>query len=384
MSVCIIHNTLWAKYKAAVFIDIQRISIELGLDVRFVQIAETENDRISLSAVDKAYHQYDYELLCSGAIEQNSWFTRSARLIRYLTSKKFKFVIIPGYYRPEYWFVLVYCLLKGIKIGLFCDSTYFDSHPSGVRLFLKRTFVRFCDIFFGYGERSFDYLVFLGADPTRIHIRCQAAALPNDYSPENVMRERLRKRYLEPVSTVLYVGRLSREKDLLTLLKAWEVISDKRPSVRLDLIGSGPQERELKLVVESMRLQSRVRFLGAKDIDEIYDAYTEADLLVLPSMREPWGLVVNEALSFGCPVVVSDRCGCVPELVHDGKTGFQFRGGDSDDLSDKIGRALDRFSKNDQYSRYCIEVMQGYTSVQAAQQVLAGCQAVLARTSPKN
>ncbi len=380
MSVCIIHNILWSKYKAAVFNELQCISIKSNVSMKFVQIAETENDRIGLSSVDKECHKYDYKLLCSGSIEKNSWIKRSSRLINYLESQEWRLVVIPGYYRPEYWAALMYCLLKGIKIGLFCDSTYSDAYTHGLRLLLKRFFVRFCDVYFAYGIRSHEYLVFLGADPNRIKTRCQAAALPSNYSPEEIIRKRIKKRNLESACTVLYVGRLSPEKDLITLLNAWKVVSVKWPSASLDIIGSGPQERDLKLLVESMGLLSRVRFLGAKDIDTIYDAYTSSDLLVLPSMREPWGLVVNEALSFGCPVVVSDRCGCVPELVHDGKSGFQFRAGDAEDLSDKIDRALDHFSKNDDYASYCIELMRAYTSANAAQQILAGCQSALART----
>ncbi|WP_295441486.1 glycosyltransferase [Sphingorhabdus sp. EL138] len=382
MNTLIMHNTLWSKYKAAVFTQLEIIAFESFIDFNFVHIAETEDDRVSLSSVDYESHKYNYELLCSGTIESNWWPKRSFRLIKYLNSKKWNLVLIPGYYRPEYWIALVYCLIKKIKIGLFCDSTKFDSHSSSARLFLKRIFVFFCDGYFAYGRRSSDYLRFLGADSKVIFERCQAAALPGDYSAKNIIRRRQNIRNSTSVFKVIYVGRLSPEKDLLTLLKAWAVVSDKWPSAQLDLFGSGPQDRELKRSVESMGLSAQVRFLGAKEIADIYDAYIAADLLVLPSMREPWGLVVNEALSFGCPVVVSDRCGCVPELVLDGQTGFQFRGGDPVDLAVKIDRALERFYKNGEASRHCTEHMEKFTSVIAAQQILDGCQKLLAGPTP--
>jgi glycosyltransferase involved in cell wall biosynthesis len=382
MNVLIIHNTLWSKYKAEVFNQLDVIADDSHLDIYFVQIAETENDRLTLSSVDYACHKYDYKLLCSGAVEKNWWPNRSAKLLKYLNSKKWEIVIIPGYYRPEYWITLIYCWINRIKIGLFCDSTKFDSHSSGVRLFFKRMFVRFCDIYFGYGARSRDYLSFLGADPELIFSRCQAAALPSNYSAEDVMRRRENIHNLVSNIKVIYVGRLSPEKDLLTLLKAWEAVVDKWPTAELDLFGSGPQEGALKRCVENMGLNTRVRFLGAKESDEIYDAYIAADLLVLPSIREPWGLVVNEALSFGCPVVVSDRCGCVPELVLDGQTGFQFRGGDPVDLADKIDRALHRFVGNGEASRYCTAHMNGYTSFLAAKQILNGLEIITVEPTP--
>ena len=63
-------------------------------------------------------------------------------------------------------------------------------------------------------------------------------------------------------------------------------------------------------------------------MEEIGRLFERGAALVLPSHSEPWGLVVNESLSYGCPVVVSDICGCVPDLVLDGVTGYSFPVGD--------------------------------------------------------
>jgi glycosyltransferase involved in cell wall biosynthesis len=100
------------------------------------------------------------------------------------------------------------------------------------------------------------------------------------------------------------------------------------PGARLNIAGSGVLADELKRRAGELGLESAVMFLGTKSPDDIGRLLMESDVMVLPSHTEPWGLVVNEALSYGCPVVVSHICGCVPELVRDGVTGYSFPAGD--------------------------------------------------------
>jgi glycosyltransferase involved in cell wall biosynthesis len=95
--------------------------------------------------------------------------------------------------------------------------------------------------------------------------------------------------------------------------------------------------------------------------------------MVLPSRQEPWGLVVNEALSYGCPVVVSDACGCVPELVRDGVTGFVFPTGDVEALSAAMHRAIALNDDRVGTARHCLELISLYTPERAAAEILKGC-----------
>jgi glycosyltransferase involved in cell wall biosynthesis len=84
-------------------------------------------------------------------------------------------------------------------------------------------------------------------------------------------------------------------------------------------------------------------------------------------------LVVNEALSYGCPVVVSSACGCVPDLVRDGLTGYSFEVGNVDDLV-KAMDAVRSFSDNrEAVARRCLDVVSEYTPERASSQILDGC-----------
>jgi len=99
--------------------------------------------------------------------------------------------------------------------------------------------------------------------------------------------------------------------------------------------------------------------------------------LVLPSRSEPWGLVVNEALSYGCPVVVSDRCGCVPELVIEGVTGYGFETGDIEALSAAL-LSVSRLSEDRATTAgKCIDVVSAFTAERAASRMLEGCTQLL-------
>jgi glycosyltransferase involved in cell wall biosynthesis len=137
---------------------------------------------------------------------------------------------------------------------------------------------------------------------------------------------------------VLYAGRLVREKGIETLTAAWRR-ADLGPGARLALAGSGPLEQAMR------RDALDARLLGHVDPGDLPALYAAADVLVLPSIhtasfREPWGLVVNEAMLQRTPVVTSDAVGAAAGgLVRDGRNGFVVPAGDADALATRL-RAL--------------------------------------------
>jgi glycosyltransferase involved in cell wall biosynthesis len=94
-------------------------------------------------------------------------------------------------------------------------------------------------------------------------------------------------------------------------------------------------------------------------------------------LREPWGLVVNEALNHGCPAVVSDSCGCVPELVIDGVTGYAFGSGDIGSLRRSMLRALEAFADPATTAAQCMKVIQHFDPPSAAANIARGCATML-------
>ena len=104
------------------------------------------------------------------------------------------------------------------------------------------------------------------------------------------------------------------------------------------MVGEGPMRAEIE--AEIQRTGAPVRLLGFFNQSEMPEAYALADVLVLPSETETWGLVVNEALACGLPAVVSSGVGCAPDLVEPGATGETYPMGDVDALAVAMERAL--------------------------------------------
>ena len=122
---------------------------------------------------------------------------------------------------------------------------------------------------------------------------------------------------------VLFSGKLIAKKNPLDLLKAFNIASIERGI--LIFLGDGVLMDELRKYVEEHKLEHKVLFAGFKNQTELPDYFLAADLFVLPSgMNETWGLVVNEAMNYGLPVIVSDLVGCVSDLVDNKKNGYTY------------------------------------------------------------
>jgi glycosyltransferase involved in cell wall biosynthesis len=374
MHISIYHNILWSKYKGGVFSQVYVQSKARGIGTSFIQIAETDDERVALGDVDLSYHQYPFRLLFRGAYGQPSRWRRAITLVQDVFKNSSDLVVMPGYHRVEYWAMLFVCILLRRKRAVFCDSTEFDRPKANWKEFAKRLFFSGCDGFFCYGIRSKEYLLKHGAEESKIVFRCQAAALPHEYDPADVLaRYEALPRPASKVLRFTYVGRLSIEKGIFDLLEAFREVHAKASDARLDLVGAGPMREELMARVAELKLEHVVSFLGAKSINEIAELFIKSTALVLPSHSEPWGLVVNESLSYGCPVVVSDVCGCVPDLVVDGVTGYSFEVGDIEALSRAMLSTIEIAADRAAVARQCLEVVSQFTPNRAAAQILDGC-----------
>lgn len=379
MRVAVYHNILWPKYKGAIFSELHELGREAGLEISFVQIAETEGERAALGKVDLSYHRYPYRLLFNGAYSVVPMRKRVFALLRDLLRYPAELVVIPGYDRPEYWMMLLVCIVTRRRRAVFCDSTLYDRMRTSWKESAKRWFFSRCDGVFGYGIRSKEYLMTYGVTEEKIRFRCQAAALPPSYDVTAVRAAyQTQPDRAATLPKFLYVGRLSVEKGLMDLLQALSRFRETQGDATLDLVGAGSQEQHLAAEAERLGLENLVRFLGPKNMEDIAGLLVSSVALVLPSRSEPWGLVVNEALSYGCPVLVSNVCGCVPELVIDGVTGYSFEAGNINALCDRMSAAVALSLNRSGVAEHCMRLIAEFTPRHAAAEILAGCTHMLA------
>ncbi len=224
-------------------------------------------------------------------------------------------VLVGGWNQPAFWTALTWAQAARKPAIAWVESTANDSRPTRA----KRLLLRSCAAIVVPGSAAAAFVRSLVPD-ARIVVAPNAvdgalfASRVTDRSPEGF--------------SVLYVGRLSPEKGVDVLLKAFD--GD------LVIAGSGPDEARLRALASP-----RTRFLGHVDRDELPALYAAADALVLPSLSEPWGMPLNEAAAAGLPLIATDAVGAAHDLIEEGVNGFRVPAGDVEALRTALRRLAD-------------------------------------------
>lgn len=152
-------------------------------------------------------------------------------------------------------------------------------------------------------------------------------------------RQAAREKYARGVPLIVFAGRLEWEKGIHTLLDTMLLVRRQFRDVRLVVAGRGGKESELHRVAQRLRLGDTVEFTGWLPEDELHALIAAADVSIVPSLYEPFGLVALEAAALGTPVIVSESGG-LAEFADDGRVALTFHPGDPDALADAIASAL--------------------------------------------
>jgi len=208
-----------------------------------------------------------------------------------------------------------------------------EDHPQsyihGVERWITNRSDRVIACSYYMGEQIADIF---GVDEDRVTV------IPNGIDPDELQPqdgpelERLRAEFAAPDERlVLLVGRLVYEKGFQIALEALPALIERLPGTRFVVAGSGTHERELRSQAAELGLGEHGKFLGWIGDDVLHSLYRIADVCVVPSIYEPFGLVALEAMASGCPCIAADTGG-LREVVPDGEVGLRFRAGDPDDL----------------------------------------------------
>lgn len=316
--IIILHNII-SPYKTLLFNELYK----LCNDIKILYMAEKESNREW--EIKKDELKFPYEIMFKEVLDDVSPLTIAIETWKRLNTLNPDVLIMCGYSYVSYWAGLFWAKKNKKKIILWSASNEDDHKRVFYKEFIKSFFVRRCDAYSVYGKRSRDYLIKLGAKEDKIFI--VGTNTDNDFYYNETMKWRkerstLVKNFGIPERNFLYIGRFSHEKNILRLLDAYRDLKCGE-EWGLILLGSGPQKEEIERYIEAYQIKN-VFMPGFKQKEEIPQYLAVSDVLVLPSVSEPWGLVVNEAMACGLPVLVSHRCGCVPELVHPGINGYMF------------------------------------------------------------
>jgi glycosyltransferase involved in cell wall biosynthesis len=233
-------------------------------------------------------------------------------------------IVCGGYNYIASWIALRWSERKGLPFYLWVESTTRDLRTGQKWIeAMKRSFLSRCAGFIVPGEASRQYLTGYGMPAERIYFAPNA--IDNDLFSNGADEARrnassLRSELGVPSSYFLFVGRLVKEKGIFELLDAYSALSAKvRQEFGLVFVGDGPCRFELERMAQSAG--DNIKVVGFAHREKLADYYGLADIFVFPTHTDPWGLVVNEAMACGLPVICSDAAGCSADLVEDGWNG---------------------------------------------------------------
>ena len=277
-------------------------------------------------------HNYNHIFLF-----QKSKINGLLNLIKLFNLNKNEIIIVGGYGMLIEIFSILFLKFKKIDFVLNSDGGFINK--GRLKTIVKKILIKSASYYLSSGVNSSRTLNHYGANNLKIHeyhfTSLSKIDLLNKILSDKILLE-LRKSYnLKPnICYGIFVGQLISRKGLDILVSAVSTISNK--SMEFLIIGDGEQRIKLENLVDSLSLRSRIHFLGNKSKNEVLNYLRISDIFIAPSREDIWGLVVNEALSNGLALLVSDKVGSAYSLINQGKNGYLFENENVKQLSELI------------------------------------------------
>lgn len=307
-----------------------RLKAAAGL-VQLLAIEASANDNTYAWDVVKsrdAFHSITlFENLDAG---QLTWDEVRTRVEQALNDFQPQVVVVPGWAERWVLTVLQWCLRRRVPTVVMSESTALDAPRQWLKEAVKRRIVSLFDAGLAGGKPQRDYLLQLGLPSSNVFTGYDV--VDNDYFVDGAEKVRqneaaLREKYRLPPKYFFASSRFVEKKNLSRLLEAFAAYRDAmEPQLwSLVLAGDGPLRARLNEKCRALGLDEHsVHLPGFIQYDVLPVYYALASGFVHASTTEQWGLVVNEAMASGLPVLVSNRCGCASDLVEENVNGWTF------------------------------------------------------------
>lgn len=325
--------------------------------------------------------EFDLEVyFCANQNEERSkdWFCKSGALsfdvLNNPTSKK-KFQKALCNIK-QYDFVLAYNAvtvpsIKAIFCCKLCGVPYFVNNDGAlphrsnmVKKRLKRFLYRGAQLCFASGNTSKQYFLANGVKEEKIRIHNFTSLTKEDILPapmSEAERRALREKreLVQNKVYVMTVGQFIERKGFDLLLQAWNLLKD-TANAELLLIGGGGKRTEYEAYIKEHTLKN-VTIIDFLKKEDLFDYYKASDLFVFPTREDIWGLVINEAMACGLPVISSDMCVAAQELISHGENGFLYPVLDIDQMAKCLQNLIQDATLRQQIAKNNIDKIQGNT-----------------------
>lgn len=307
----------------------------------------TDRDEFKVLEFAKDAHFHRHTLFPKSDSQESSL---SQRMVEKLDEIHPDVVCVSGWGLKVSLAAMKWAVTRSVPIVMLSESNEFDDARSPIKEWIKRRLVSLCSAGLAGGSPQADYLVKLGLPHERVFFGYDV--VDNGFfktEGEGQKAKGLSKTLLNQTSPYfLACARFGAKKNLPGLIRAYSRYREKallstldsRLSTLFDLViaGEGEQRLEIERTIRECGVCDHVHLVGAKGYEELPTYYAHAGAFIHASTTEQWGLVVNEAMASGLPVLVSNRCGCAADLVREGENGWTFDPTNEEQMSDLMQR----------------------------------------------
>ena len=309
---------------------IKNVHDEIGAKYRFLKSTSTASREIE------------------NALRTQSFFSQIR--ILYEDFRNSDFIIFNGFYKRELWFFVFLNLFSRNKVQIGLESDTLLNIPKNTfKKSLKRFFLSFLfrkDFMYG----------FPGGFGSHTNLFKYYGMMDNKIItfPMVIDNSKFQKKEDNSIFTFLFVGRFIKIKNINLILKSFLKLPQEK--IQINLVGEGDLFDELSARYN----KPNILFLGKQYGDDLVNAYKNADCLILASKSDQWGLVVNEAMASGLPVISSKFVGANYDLIENKDTGLIFDPEKEDDLTKKMLEMYQDKVQYEQFSNNAYNLMHNY------------------------
>jgi glycosyltransferase involved in cell wall biosynthesis len=300
-------------------------------------------------------------------------------IVREVASGRFDVLWVHGYAHATTWLAAAAARARGMRVLIRDEQTLLHGRSVHKRVLkagaLRALYSQSSGLYIGEENRR--YFAYYGMPAERMY--------PARYCVDNryyrdlatalrPRRDEIRFRFgiVSSAPVVLFCGKLIEKKQPLMLVEPFARVRAQQPCSLL-IAGDGALGAAAEALVARLAVPD-VHFAGFLDQHELPFAYAAADIFVLPSaLHETWGLVVNEAMNFGLPIVVSDKVGCAQDLVRDSENGFVVAHESPEELAHAIERLVSDGALREAFGSESLRIIERYSVEACADGVVAAC-----------
>lgn len=280
-------------------------------------------------------------------------------IIKHIKKYKYDMIVVGGYSTPTGMLTIKYLKDKKIPFILNCDGGFIKDE-SKIKNKIKKYFISSANGWLSTGEMASKYLEYYGAKKDKIFKYPFTSIEEQDIiydTMETHQKEQLRKKLnIDEKNVIITVGQFIYRKGIDILINASSYFSK---DIGVYIIGGEPSKEYIEL--KDKLKAKNIHFVGFKQKDELKEYYKAADIFVLPTREDIWGLVINEAMAYGLPVITTDKCIAGLELIEDTKNGYIVSVEEQEELANKITHIINNDKLKEEMSKNNINKIKKYT-----------------------